>query len=516
MGLPGGFILADSVQGREFTLLVTRDERPYPPGRAIGLLLHRLSFGRVSVGILTLRAQGDGVPSKTIRDRGGAAVFYVAAVIVGAVTGALGTTLRLGLSHLLQWPEWLRQKLPIEGLLYLLAAGAIAACMVVISVWLVRTFAPEAGGSGVQEIEGAMEGRRKVRWQRVLPVKFFGGFLSLGSGLVIGREGPTIHIGACIAQAFSDLLRLSDRDGRGLLAAGGAAGLAAAFSAPLGAILFVIEETRRQFPYSLKSYTALMLASVTSGVVTVAIVGIRPFMALTVPDVPLPWLPAFVVLGFLLGLLGVAFNRALIWSLDFSLTTGRRLSFYVLPMAIGFAVGVLLVARPEATMGGENLAVRLIGENLPLVIIAVIVVVRFIMTMASYSTGVPGGIFAPILSLATAAGLLYGDLLSAALPMPAGMRGAFAVAAMGGLFSSTVRAPLVGIVLTVELTGAYSELLPTILTCLFANLIADWFGGHPIYDMLLERTLALANEKPHGAVEQAPDGSPSIGGWDQR
>src|SRR3984957_1495192 len=339
----------------------------------------------------TLKVQPDHSSKEIVSGHSSDVIFYVVAIAVGAITGTLGTILHLGVDRLLAWPKMLRPILGGEGPSYCLATGAVAAIMVVLSVWLVRTLVPEAAGSGVQEIEGAMGGLRKIRWARVLPVKFFGGFLSLGSGLVIGREGPTIHIGACIAQAFSDLLRLSDRDGRGLLAAGGAAGLAAAFSAPLGAILFVIEETRRQFPYSLKSYTALMLASVTSGVVTVAIVGIRPFMALTVPDVPLPWLPAFVVLGFLLGLLGVAFNRALIWSLDFSLTTGRRLSFYVLPMAIGFAVGVLLVARPEATMGGENLAVRLIGENLPLVVIAVIVVVRFIMTMASYSTGVPGG-----------------------------------------------------------------------------------------------------------------------------
>jgi chloride channel protein, CIC family len=455
------------------------------------------------------------VPNQTIGGRSDV-IFYVAAVVVGAVTGAIGTVLHLGVDRMLQWPEVLRQKFELEGSLYLLAAGSIAACMVVISVWLVRTFAPEAGGSGVQEIEGAMEGRRTIRWLRVLPVKFFGGFLSLGSGLVVGREGPTIHIGACVSQAFSEWAGFSDRDGRGLLAAGGAAGLAAAFSAPLGAILFVIEETRRQFPYSLKSYTALMLASVTSGIVTEAIAGRRPFMALTVPDVPLLWLPAFVVLGFLLGLLGVVFNRALVWSLDLSRMTGRRISYYVLPTAIGFVVGVLLIARPDATMGGENLAVRLIGENLPLVIIAAIVGIRFVMTMASYSTGVPGGIFAPILSLAAAAGLLYGHLLSSVLPVPAGVEVAFAVAAMGGLFSSTVRAPLVGIVLTVELTGAYSDLLPTILTCLFANLIADWFGGRPIYEVFLERTLALADAKRDAPTMQSADGSPQIGGWDQR
>jgi chloride channel protein, CIC family len=456
------------------------------------------------------------VSDDSTRGRRNDIIFYLAAVVVGAVTGVIGTALHLGVYRLLDWPHVLRQRYELEGLSYLLAAGAVAAGMVVISVWLVRTFAPEAGGSGVQEIEGAMEGQRQVRWRRVLPVKLFGGFLSLSSGLVIGREGPTIHIGACVSQAFSEWLRFSDRDGRGLLAAGGAAGLAAAFSAPLGAILFVIEETRRQFPYSLKSYTALMLASVTSGIVTEAIAGRRPFMALTVSDVPLLWLPAFVVLGFLLGLLGVIFNRALIWSLDLSRRVGGRVSYYVLPIAIGFAVGILLVVQPAATMGGENLAVRLIGENLPLVILALIVGIRFVMTMASYSTGVPGGIFAPILSLATAAGLLYGQVLSSVLPVPAGIGAAFAVAAMGGLFSSTVRAPLVGIVLTVELTGAYSDLIPTILTCLVANLIADWFGGRPIYEVLLERTLALAGAKADAVPTPGAQEPPAIGGWDQR
>ncbi len=212
---------------------------------------------------------------------------------------------------------------------YLLVTGAFSATLVVVSVWIVRAFAPEAAGSGVQEIEGAMEGKRVVRWRRVLPVKFFGGFLSLSSGLVIGREGPTIHIGASIAQVLAEAVRLSDRERCGLLAAGGAAGLAAAFGAPLASILFVIEETRRQFPYTLRTYTALMLASVTSGIVTEVIAGRRPFMAMVAPETPVAWLPAFVVLGVALGALGVAFNKGIVWSLDATLALGKRAPFRV-------------------------------------------------------------------------------------------------------------------------------------------------------------------------------------------
>ncbi|MBN9021915.1 MAG: chloride channel protein, partial [Rhizobiales bacterium] len=260
----------------------------------------------------------------------------------------------------------------------------------------------------------------------------------------------------------------------------------------------------------------LMIASVTSGIVTEAIAGRRPFMDIAVPDVAILWLPAFVVLGIALGGIGVLFNRTLVGALDLALAIGRRSSFYIVPLVVGFSVGVLLLVLPEATMGGENLAVRIVSQNLPLTVVALIVVIRFSMTMASYSTGVPGGIFAPILSLATAVGLLYGLLLSAVLPVPAGMETAFAVAAMAGLFTATVRAPLVGIVLIAELTGAYSTFIPAIVTCLCANVFADWLGGRPIYEVLLERTLRLAGQPAPATAPATADQSPQIGGWDQR
>ncbi|MEW6122516.1 MAG: H(+)/Cl(-) exchange transporter ClcA [Pseudomonadota bacterium] len=438
------------------------------------------------------------------------AAYYAIAIVLGAVVGLIGTVFHLSTDAISNWPgllTGLEMGLPVR----LVLMGVIAAAMVVAAVFLVRRFAPEAGGSGVQEIEGALEGLRPVFWKRVLPVKFFGGLLALGSGLVVGREGPTIHMGASVAQALSEWLGLATRDMRGLLAAGGAAGLAAAFNAPLAAILFVIEETRRQFPYGLRTYSAVILASVTSAIVTESIAGVRPDMLIHVPELPLATLPAFVVLGAVLGVVGVIFNRTLIWSLDAARTLGLRTSFYILPAAVGLAIGVLLVVRPEATLGGEKLAVTLAHENLPLLVLAGIVLIRFVMTMASYSTGVPGGIFAPILALATAVGVLYGTVLAAVVPLPAGMVAGLAIAAMGGLFSATVRAPLVGMVLVAELTGAYTLLVPVILTCVFANLVADALGGKPIYEVLLERTLRLAGQTPPPVPEDE-----ELGGWDQR
>ncbi|UOM37295.1 H(+)/Cl(-) exchange transporter ClcA [Acuticoccus sp. I52.16.1] len=479
--------------------------------------------------------------------------FYVLAVLVGAITGVIGTLLHVAVDAALRWPAALQRALDdgiawpqglslvgagIDALLAgpralqrllggaghvdlgasggvaVLAAGLIAAVLVVLSVMIVRAFAPEAGGSGVQEIEGAMEGRRPVRWRRILPVKFFGGLLALGSGLVAGREGPTIHMGSSIAAAASETFGVRGRDGRGLLAAGAAAGLAAAFSAPLASILFVIEETRRQFPYCVKTYSGVMLAAVASGVVTEAMTGRQPFMLVDVPQMPLGLLPAFAGLGVLLGVVGVVFNRVLVWSMDAALGVGRHVSFYLVPAVVGFAVGVLLMVLPEATMGGETLAVSLMRENLPLTTLAIVVLVRFVMTMASYATGAPGGIFAPILALATAIGLLYGLVLDLGVTLPPGALPAFAVAAMGGLFSATVRAPLVGVVLIAELTGDYGAFVPAIVTCLFANLVADRLGGRPIYEVLLERTLRLAGDAPAAAADARK--TRQLGGWDQR
>ena len=112
------------------------------------------------------------------------------------------------------------------------------------ALFLVRRFAPEAGGSGVQEIEGGLEGLRALRWQRVLPVKFVGGLLALGGGLVLGREGPIIQMGGNLGKMIADCRDLPPPVERTLVAAGAGAGLAAAFNAPLSGILLVIEEMR--------------------------------------------------------------------------------------------------------------------------------------------------------------------------------------------------------------------------------------------------------------------------------
>ena len=123
-----------------------------------------------------------------------------------------------------------------------LIAIPVSSSMAGLAFYLTHRFAPEAGGSGIPEIEGAMEGMRPVRWKRVIPVKFFGGLLALGSGMALGREGPSVQLGGNIGRMISDIFKIDKTDSQALLAAGAAGGLAAALNAPLAGIMFVIEE----------------------------------------------------------------------------------------------------------------------------------------------------------------------------------------------------------------------------------------------------------------------------------
>ncbi|MEI7875189.1 MAG: H(+)/Cl(-) exchange transporter ClcA [Alphaproteobacteria bacterium] len=429
--------------------------------------------------------------------------FYFIAGFCGLAGGVVGAAFHLTVDRLLHWPAWLIARFG-NGPETILMAAAIAAAGLLAAFLLTRRFAPEAAGSGVQEIEGAMEGLRVVRWRRVLPVKFAGGVLALSSGLVAGREGPTIHIGASIGAALSEAFKLDRDDMRGLLAAGAAAGLAAAFNAPLAAILFIIEETRKQFRYTFRSYVGVICASAASAMGMGLVGGTAPPMRIAALEQPLWLLPAFVLLGVAMGVLGVVFNRSLLGALDWTTKTFRRVPF-VPALVVGGAIGALAIVLPEAVGGGELLIPHLVARDLPLAMLVLVAVLRFVGTMASYPVGVPGGIFAPMLALATAVGLAIGMVMEIALtaggtPVPPSMAAAVAIAAMGGLFSATIRAPLVGVVLAVELTGAYALILPLLVTCVTAHVIAERLGGRPIYELLLERTLRLSGQAPFAPV----------------
>ena len=414
-------------------------------------------------------------------------------VVVGLLAGLVGTVFQLSIG----WAQRLLAQLPgwIPGVPSWLVAGAASALLVWGAIQLVRSFAPEAAGSGIQEIEGALAGLRPARWARVLPVKFIGGLMSLSAGMGLGREGPTVQMGANLGQMLGRGLRLRSEQLHILLAAGAGAGISAAFNAPLAGILFVIEEMRPHFKYGFLSVQSVVIASGMAALVLRSAVVLGLFAG-QAPDIAIPQFEApplqslglFLLLGVMLGAIGFAFNATLVGALDLYGRLRRPLDNFR-GLLVGAVIGVIGLSYPYVTGGGYKEIPWALSHQPAVGGLLALFAARFVVTMACYGCGAPGGIFAPMLALATLFGTAYGIKAKEWFPILVANPGVFAVAGMGALFAATVRAPLTGIVLTIEMTQNYALILPLILTCWGATIVAQALGARPIYTVLLERTL---------------------------
>ena len=373
------------------------------------------------------------------------------------------------------------------------ATFVVSALLAGASYYIVKRFAPEAGGSGIPEIEASMQDLRPVRWWRVIPVKFLGGVGSLGSGMVLGREGPTVQLGANIGQMVADAGGVKDRETRHtLLAAGSAAGLTTAFNAPLAGILFVIEEMRSEFNYNLISVKAVFVGAVMATIACRIVSGQSPILLLGTYDMPAQstlWL--YLLLGLLFGVIGIGFNKLLLWLqqkfLDFY--QGSLLRFVLTGALVGGCCGLFGLYLPQAVGGGFDVVHQVSAGQIGLGLLMLVFVLRFLTSTISFSSGAAGGIFSPLLALGASFGGIFGYVVDMLFPESQLQVGSFVIAGMGALFAATVRAPLTGAVLVLEMTASYTLLLPMIITCLGATIVAQWLGGRPLYTVLMEKIL---------------------------
>ncbi|RYG44897.1 ClC family H(+)/Cl(-) exchange transporter, partial [bacterium] len=306
--------------------------------------------------------------------------------------------------------------------------------------------------------------------------------------LALGREGPTVQMGGAVGAGISQWLKASAQERLTLISAGAGAGLAAAFNAPLAGLVFVLEELQRDFRPAV--FGAAFLAAATADVVSRFFSGQLPaFAAPAYPTPSLSLLPAFAVLGVACGLLGVLFNKGVLGSLNvFGRVPPHR------KVTAGFAVGALVGLTayfvPTYVGGGHGIAEAALHADLPLAILPPLFLLRFVLTLGSYGTGAPGGIFAPLLALGALIGLGLGQIAAIWFPSAGVLPGAFAVVGMASYFTAIVRAPLTGIVLIVEMTSSYALSLPLLVACFCAYGVAEGLGNLPIYESLLQRDLA--------------------------
>lgn len=420
--------------------------------------------------------------------------IFPRAVLVGACAGLVAILFR----GLLLWADTARNTLlqwahtyPTVGWLVpiLFSSG-----WATLAVFLVLYFAPEASGSGIPHLKATLHRLRELRWWRVLPVKLTGGVLALGSGLALGREGPTVQIGGAVGDAVARWLKVTARDRLILIAAGAGAGLAAAFNAPLAGLVFILEEIQRDFRPVV--FGAAFLAAATADIIARTASNQLPvFVVPNYPIPPLGALPVFVVVGGVAGLLGVGFNRGILLIVQlFAPLQGQRRLW--LTAGIGAMVGLLSWFSPLAVGSGHTLAEQILEGQLLLTTIPLWFLLRFGLTLVSYGTGAPGGIFAPLLVLGALIGLGIGAIAQKVAPAIVSEPGLFAVVGMAAYFTAIVRAPLTGVILIVEMTGNYNQMLPLLVSCFCAYVVAEALRDLPIYEALLERDLLSGGLRP--------------------
>ena len=416
--------------------------------------------------------------------------LMLVAAFVGAAIGLVGAGFRITLFWIAHFrtavvafshahaPPWAGWFIPTG----LCAAGAGA------GLWLTQRLAPQTAGSGIPRVESVLRNHLRPAEAHILAVKFVGGSLSIGSGLALGREGPTVQMGGTIGRLVGDALRRFVPEPWTLIAAGAGAGLAVAFNAPLAAVLFVVEELLHRF--SARVFSATLVACIAGTLVSRAFLGNAPdFSVAPVPAVPADVLPEYLLLGAIAGLLGVAFNVSLLGSLRL-FDRARHWAHGTKGAIVGAAAGLIAWFAPSIVGGGENLAQLAISGRLAWGAMLGFLLVRFALTMASYGCGAPGGIFAPLLALGALLGNAFG-VANASMRHAPSDAAAYAIVAMAACFTAVVRSPLTGVVLLLEMTGRWTLILPMMAASITAYAVPEMLGNAPVYDSLRLRDEAV-------------------------
>lgn len=345
---------------------------------------------------------------------------------------------------------------------------------------------PMISGSGIPQVEGILTRKLKMNWFSVLFYKFTSGLICLCAGLSVGREGPSVQMGACIGEGVSKRLRNLDTEEKYLITSGASAGLSAAFNAPLSGVMFALEETHKNFsPLVLIS---AMIASISADFISKQFFGLTPSLYFeSVKSLPLKYYWALIILGIIIGISGVIFNKGILKTQ--SLFKNSNLSTEVKCIIPFIITGIVALIAPILLGGGHDLIMALKEQNFTITILLTFIVVKFLFTFICFGSGVPGGIFFPLLVLGALVGNLMGLIFTTYLGIDNTYLINFVILAMAGHFAAIVKAPITGIILISEMTGSLSHLLALGIVVIISQLTSDILKSSPIYESLLERIL---------------------------
>jgi CIC family chloride channel protein len=405
-----------------------------------------------------------------------AQLFLILALLIGIFSGLSVVCFRIAI-------EWSRLWLlgssltlsPSRLFLVLPAAGLVIAA-------LVELVFPQVRGSGVNQTKAAVYIYEGVIPFRTVIGKFITSALAIGSGQSLGPEDPSLQIGAGLASAFGRGAGLSRATLRLIAPVGAAAGLAAAFNSPITAVLFVIEEVIGT--WSAAALGAIVLAAVSSVVVEQLFLGDQPLFR--VPPYHLSQSPELVVYG-ILGLLGGVFALAFV---KFALYLRPRMralprwTWFLQPAAAGLIVALIAVWFPQVTGAGYEYVDQAMHDQYLWQTLAVIAVLKIVATVVSFSSGTPGGLFAPTLFIGAMLGGAVCGATRVVWPSFAGSTGTFALIGMGTMFAGILRAPITSVFMIIEVSGNYSIVLPVMISNTIAYLVSRRYQREAIFDEL--------------------------------
>lgn len=418
-------------------------------------------------------------------------IFVFKGTIVGLITGIIVSAFRLIIDNTLKllykvYPYMVHH--PQTIILYVIGTCILS----LILGFIIRPQLLYVKGSGVPQIEAQMEGKIRIKWWPVLWRKFVGGLLAICPGLFLGREGPCIQMGACVSQGISEeIFRSNPNEERIMISCGIAAGLSAAFSAPIAGALFLLEEIT--FSFSPLVWLTALASSLAADFVTLLVFGLTPSLHFTYDfSIPVNQYWQLLLLGIILGLFGYLYQRVILnlskWygKIKFIPTAWHSIIPLLLVIPIGLYYCKILGGSHDFILDiTSQHFIQYLSDSLPAVgFLTILLIIRFVFSMVSYGASTPGGIFMPILVLGATSGALYASIMIHLGLLKEVYFLNIIIYAMAAYFGAIEKAPFTAIILISEMVGSIKHMVPLLVVTLVAYLVNDWLGGRPIYGAL--------------------------------
>jgi CIC family chloride channel protein len=417
-----------------------------------------------------------GAPSQQLRLRENQ-LFVALAIVIGVLAGLSAVLFTVAIERT---NHFLFGFAPSSARLFL-----VPTLVSVVTGVLLAKFFPESRGSGVPQTKAAFHLHGGYIPARVPWGKLLTGILCIGSGHSMGREGPSVQIGAGIASVIGRWVHLPPARVRDLVPVGAAGALSAAFNTPIAAVLFALEEIIGNMSAPLLG--SAVVASVSAVIVERSILGNEPLFRVPTYHLAHPAeLGAYAVLGVVGGVVSLLFNKSLL---------GMRRLFSRLPPATrviqpalgGAAIGALLIVAPQVMGVGYEYVDQALNGGLVFKTLVLLCLLKLVATVVSYASGNAGGIFAPSLYIGAMAGGAVGTVVRWLAPFPTGEPGAYAIVGMGTLFAGIIRAPMTSVFMIFEITQDYQILVPLMVANLLSFMISRHYQPMPLYHALLQQ-----------------------------